>query len=131
MASRADPGEPGVDDGLSEVGVLGEEPVPGMHRVRPGPRRSIEQLGLVQVALRRGGATERERLVGEPHERGVTVVVGVDGHAAQARVAACPDHPDGDLAPVGDEHGPQGGRGVLRHRCLQDRLRPDTVARGV
>ena len=33
---RADPDQPGVDDGLGEVGVLGEEAVAGVHRVGAG-----------------------------------------------------------------------------------------------
>ena len=36
---RADPGQPGVDDGLGELGVLGEEAVAGVHGVGAGLRR--------------------------------------------------------------------------------------------
>ena len=34
---RADPDQPGVDHGLGELGVLGEEAVAGVHRVGAGP----------------------------------------------------------------------------------------------
>ncbi len=37
LRGRPDPGQPGVDDGLGEVGVLGEEAVAGVHRVGAGP----------------------------------------------------------------------------------------------
>jgi hypothetical protein len=36
LRGRADPGQPGVDDGLGEVGVLGEEAVAGVDRVGAG-----------------------------------------------------------------------------------------------
>ena len=36
---RADPGQPGVDDRLREVGVLGQEAVAGVHRVGAGLAR--------------------------------------------------------------------------------------------
>ena len=49
---RADPGQPGVQDGLGEVGVLGEEAVAGVDGVRAGLGRHGEQLGDVQVGVR-------------------------------------------------------------------------------
>jgi hypothetical protein len=44
VGGRPDPGQAGGRDGFGEIGVLGEEPVPGVHRVRPGFRRGIENL---------------------------------------------------------------------------------------
>ena len=59
-----------------------------------------------------------ERLVGQPHERCLAVVLGVDGHAVQPGVPAGSDHPNGDLATVGDEHLVQGDRVETGHWCL-------------
>ena len=100
---RTDPGEPGVDDRLRERGVLGEEAVPGVHGVRAGPTGHVEQLGDVEVGLRRAGAAERERLVGDADVHGLPVGVGVDGDGADRRVATGTGDADGDLTAVGDE----------------------------
>ena len=51
LRARPDPDQSGVDDGLGEVGVLREEPVTGMDRVRAGLRRGVEDLAEVQVGL--------------------------------------------------------------------------------
>ena len=61
-----------------------------------------DRLG-VEVALGRRLAAERVGLVGHAHVQGVAVEVGVDGHGADAQLAAGPDHPDGDLAAVCNE----------------------------
>ena len=100
---RADPDQPGVEHGLGELGVLGQEAVARVHRVRAGAGRDVEDLGDVQVGVRRGRAVQRVRLVGEPDEQRVAVRVGVHGHTGQAVVGGGTDHPDGDLAPVGDQ----------------------------
>ena len=52
LRARADPDQPGVDDGLGEVGVLGEEAVPGVHGVGAGLGRGVQQLAEVQIRLR-------------------------------------------------------------------------------
>ncbi len=95
---------PGVDHGLGEVGVLGQEAVAGVHGVGAGLRGDVQHLVERQVALAGRVAAERERLVGEPDERRVPVGVGVDGDARQTGVTAGADDPDGDLTAVGDEY---------------------------
>ena len=106
-----DPGQPGVGHRLGEAGVLGQEAVPGVHRVRAGPGRHGEQLADVQVRLAGCRPAERERLVARAHVQRVAVLVGVDGDAAQTGVAARPGDPDRDLPAVGDQHL---AHGVLR-----------------
>src|SRR6478752_6938499 len=98
-----DPDQPGVDDGLGELGVLGEEPVAGVDAVGAGLLRDRDDLGDVEVGLGRGGATEGVGLVGEAHEEGVAVRVGVDRDRSDPGVLAGADDADGDLAAVGDE----------------------------
>jgi hypothetical protein len=46
---RTDPGQAGVEDGLRELRVLGQEPVAGVHRVGPGLRARREDLRDGQV----------------------------------------------------------------------------------
>ena len=75
----------------------------------------VEELVEVQVGLRGGLAAQREGLVGEPHVRRVGVGFGVHGHAGQPGVLGGPDHPDGDLAAIGDEHLGDLRAGVIGH----------------
>ena len=42
-------------------------------------------------------------LVGLIAVQGVAVFKGIDRHGAQLELGGCPEHPDGDFAPVGDE----------------------------
>jgi hypothetical protein len=104
LRGRADPGETGVEHGLGELGVLGEEAVTGVHRVGAAAGGDVEQLVDAQIAVGRGVATQRERLVGQPGGQAVAVAVGIDGDAGETRVLTGPDYPDGDLAPVGDQY---------------------------
>jgi len=60
-----DPDQPGVDDGLRERGVLGEEAVAGMDSVGAGALCDAEDLLDVEVRVRRGRPVEGERLVGQ------------------------------------------------------------------
>ena len=106
-----DPDQPGVDDGLREAGVLGEEAVAGVHGVGPGAPRDVEQLGDVEVRLGRAGAVQRERLVGDAHVQRLAVGVGVDGDGADPGVATGTGDADGDLTAVGDEDLGDGGHG--------------------
>ena len=103
LGRRADPGEPGVDDGLGEVGVLRQEPVAGVHGVGTGLAGDVEQLVDDEVGLGRARAAEGVGLVGGLHVQRVAVGVGVDSDARDAGVAARPGDADGDLATVGDE----------------------------
>ena len=104
LGRRADPDQAGVDDGLREVAVLGQEAVARVHRVGAGLLGDGHDLLDVEVGVGRGRAAEAVGLVGEPHEQRVPVGVGVDRDAADAGVLAGPDHPDGDLAAIGDQH---------------------------
>lgn len=65
LRGRTDPGQAGVDDRLGEVGVLGEEAVPGMHRVGAGTSGDVDQLVDAQVGIRGGVTTQGVRFVGE------------------------------------------------------------------
>ncbi|CDZ89351.1 Choline dehydrogenase [Rhodococcus ruber] len=104
LRGGADPDQAGVDHGLGEVGVLGQEAVAGVDRVGAGLAGGVEDLVEHQVGLGGGLATERECLVGELHELGVGVGFCVDGHAPVTGVLGGSDDPHSDLAAVGDEH---------------------------
>ncbi|VXB48264.1 hypothetical protein MICRO11B_280021 [Micrococcus luteus] len=113
---RADPGHPGVDHGLREVGVLGEEAVARVHGVGAGAAGDVEDRVDLQVGVRRGRARQVEGLVRDGHVQGVGVRIRVDGDRGDAVVAGGAGHAHGDLAAVGDEHprdGAGGGGGGL------------------
>jgi hypothetical protein len=117
---RADPGQPGVDDGLGEVRVLGQEAVAGVQGGGPGVFGGGQQLGYVEVGGGRGrrvGSVEGQRLVGQPGVGGAGVGVGVDRDAGQAGVTARSHYPQRDLAAVGDQHPLEVGG----ERCGHDR----------
>jgi len=50
---RSDPGQPGVDDSLGELGVLGEEAVAGMDSIGTGLAGGVQDLVDDEVALGR------------------------------------------------------------------------------
>jgi hypothetical protein len=106
-----DPGEPGVDHGLGEPGVLRQEAVTGVDGVGSGSRRRRHQFGRVEVGGRRRRPGEGHCGIGHTDVGGVPVLVGIDGNAAQPSVGCGPDDTHGDLTPVGDEHSVEGRRG--------------------
>ena len=115
LGRRPDPGEPGVDDSLGEVGVLREEAVAGVDGVGPGLGRGVEDLVENQVRLGRGLTAQCESLVGELHEQSIGVRFGVHRDAGQSGVLGSPDDPYRDLASVGDEDFRECCAGVTWH----------------
>ena len=94
----------GVDDTLGEPGVLGEEPVPGMHRLRVAALGRLEHRVDVQVALRGLRRADEDRLVGLGDEGEIGVGLRVHRDGLDAHGAHGPDHPAGDLSAVRDQH---------------------------
>ena len=101
---RPDEGQPGRGDVGGERGVLGQEPVAGVDGVGAGRFRRRDDEVTAQVRVGGRGAGQPHRLVGQPDVRCVRVRVGVDGHGVQAQGVRGAHDPDGDLAPVGDQH---------------------------
>ena len=102
LGRRADEGEAGGPDRPGEVGVLGQEAVPGVDV------RGLRPAGHVQdpldVQVRPIG------VIGHLGVHRVAIGVGVHGHGGDGHLPARPDDADGDLSPVGDEHA------KVRHR---------------
>ena len=102
---RPDEGRARVGDRPGEGGVLGEEAVARVDGVGAAARQITSKIELgCEVALGRRLAAQRVGLVGQPDMEGVLVELGVDGDRRDAELAAGPDDPHGDLAPVRDEH---------------------------
>ncbi len=101
---RSDEDDPGLRAGTGESGVLGEEPVAGMHRLRTGVHRGAHDVRHGQVTPRGLGRADADGDVGLGDVPGVGVGVAVDRHRADSHPAERGDHPDGDLAPVRDQN---------------------------
>jgi len=106
---RADESDAGRAERLGEGGALGQEAEAGMHRLRPGVARRRDEARDVEVALGRGGAADRDRLVGLQDVQRVGVGLGVDRDRGDAHAPGGAHDAAGDLAAVGDQE-------LLEHR---------------
>ncbi len=102
---RPDKDDAGLLAGPREAGVLGEEPVTGVDRLRAGGPRGSEHPFAVEVGLAGRGRAEPDGDVGGAYVPRPGVGVAVDGDGAHAEPAQGGDHADGDLPAVGDEDG--------------------------
>ena len=133
----ADEGDAGLGARPRELGVLGQEPVPGVDRVDADVLREPDDAGDVEVRPDRlAGLADAVRLVGLEPVQGEPVLVGIDGDGADAEFVGRPTHTDGDLAPVrheqladGLERGGHGsgalwgeGAGMIRNPRRADNL---------
>ena len=110
LRRRADEDDAGLGAGLGEVGVLGEESVAGVNRLGARLLRRLDDLGDVEVAFRRHGGADQERLVGLADVRGVAVDLRVDGDRADPHLLQRARDADRDLAAVCDQN-------LLEHHC--------------
>ncbi len=104
VAWRPDPGDAvGSLDAASELSVFGEEAVPGMDRVGPGPLGNIEYRGLVEVRLACGCRADVVCVVGVLNVAGVAVGIAVDGDRFDTQLFTRSHHTDRDFAAVCDK----------------------------
>ena len=104
LRGRPDPDQSGVDDGLGELGVLGEEAVARVDGVGAGLLRGVENLVDDQVGLGRRLTAEGESFVGEANERCIGVRFCVNRDTGEAGVRCRSNHPNCNLAAVRDEN---------------------------
>src|SRR3984885_11210035 len=84
-----------------DLGVLGEESVAGVHRVRAGRgSRGDDGVG-VEVVV---GLGQPDPGIGLGDMRRVGIRVGINRDGAQAQIAARREHPPGDLAAIGNQY---------------------------
>ena len=101
---RADERHAPLGDRPGEVGVLGEEPVAGVHGVGAAALDDAHDRLDVQVALGGRLSPQGVGLVSQAGMQGVAVQVGVDGDRGHPLLTAGPDDPDGDLASIRDQN---------------------------
>src|SRR5436189_258655 len=102
-ARGTDEDDPGLLAGLRERGILREESITRMDRVRGGFDRGVDDLADVQVRIGELRPSERDRLVGIPDERRVRIRVRIYGNRRDGEFAARPHDSHGDLPAVRDE----------------------------
>jgi hypothetical protein len=100
---RADEHDAGVDARPRKPGVLRQESVARMDRLRAGFLRDVDDHVAAQVRLVRTWPADRPCLVGEADVLRVPIGFGVHRDAVDAEPAAGADHPAGDLAAIGDQ----------------------------
>ena len=100
---RADEHDPRVGAGARELGVLGQEAVPGVDGLRTDRPCGRQHGGDVEVAGRRRGRTDPHSDVRGRDVPGTHVGVAVDDRGADAHAPQRAQHPDRDLAAVGHQ----------------------------
>ena len=115
---RADPDEPGALDEPGEGGVLGEEAVARVDRLRPRAQRRLDEPLADEVALGGRPGPDEKGLVGHPHVQRAPVGLRVDGDGADPQLPQRPEDPDGDLAAIRDQDFREAGhpRRILSQR---------------
>ena len=93
-----------LGEDFGKAGVLREEAVARMHRVGAGDLAGGEQRRHVEVAVACGRRADADAFVGEPHVHGVGVGGGMHRDRRDAELLAGAQHPERDLAAVGDEN---------------------------
>ncbi|GAB3648644.1 hypothetical protein GCM10028833_14950 [Glycomyces tarimensis] len=104
LRGRTDPGDPGVDDGLREFGVLREEAVARVDGVGLAALGDADELVDTQIGVGGTQAVEGEGLVRQERVWSVAIAVGVDGDGLEARITAGPDDSHRYFAAVGDQY---------------------------
>jgi hypothetical protein len=94
---------PAAAQALAKSLVLAQETVAGVHRLRAGGQRCVDDALPLQVAVARRVAAHVHGLVAGTHVEGVGVGVGVHRHGAHAQAARGGGHAAGDLTAVGNQ----------------------------
>ena len=100
---RADEDQAVLLADLGEVGVLGEEAIARVDRLRAGDERGRDDRRDVQIGVARVRRADADRLVGGVDREAVRVGLAVHDDALDLELAARADDAERDLTPVRDE----------------------------
>ena len=103
VAGGADEGDVVGGEDVGELGILRQEAVARMHGVRAGDLAGRDDLVDVEIAVARRRRADAHALVGEAHMHGVGVGGRMDDHRLDAELLGRAQHPQRDLAAIGDE----------------------------
>ena len=102
VRARTDKADSDVAASAGEIRVFGQESVTGVQQRRPRRESGVDNCLLLKVALRGGGRSDQNRLVGQLDMRRLSVGFGVNGDGGQAELFGRAHHPARDLPAVGD-----------------------------
>jgi hypothetical protein len=100
---RADEGQSRIATGSGKIRVLGKKSIPWVNGIGAGQLGGVNDTVDAKVAVSRGIAANRDRLIGHPDVASPSIAFGKDRHCPEAEIAACTDHAHRDLPAVGDE----------------------------
>src|SRR5690606_16754278 len=100
----------------AELGVLAQEAVTGVDRIRVGDLGGGDDPRHAEVAVLAGRRPDADRLIGETHVQALAIRGAVHGHGLDTHLAAGADHTEGDLAAVRYEDLLEHQREVLPQR---------------
>ena len=103
VGARTDEGDVVRLKDFGEAGVLGQEAVAGMHGFGAGDLAGGEQLRDVEIGIARRRRTDAHAFVGEADMHGVGVGGGMHRDGGDAELLAGAQHPEGDLAAIGNQ----------------------------
>ena len=109
VPAGADEFDAGFGTLVGKVGVFRQKAVAGVQGIAAGGLGHGQKGVLVEVALRGLGRADAHRLIGQLDMKGLRVRLRVHGYRLNAHFPAGPQHPQGDLAPVGDQYPLQHG----------------------
>ena len=104
VAGGADEGDAGRLTGVGELGVLAQKAVAGVDGVAAGGLGHGEDGVHIEIAVRRAGGADAVGPLRQLDMKSLRIGLGVDHHRLDVQLPAGPEHPDGDLAPVGDQN---------------------------
>jgi hypothetical protein len=103
LGRRADERDAMLAQNLGKAGILRQEAVAGMDRIGAGDLAGRDQGGDIEIALGGRRRADAHAFVGQAHVHGVLVGGGMHRHRLDAQLAAGAQHPQGDLAAIGDQ----------------------------
>jgi hypothetical protein len=103
LGRGADEGDVMLAENFGKAGILGEKAVTGMDGVGAGDLAGCDQRGDVEIALGGRWRSDAHAFIGQADVHGVFVGRGMNGHGLDAEFSTGAQHPQSDLAPVGDQ----------------------------
>ena len=131
----ADPDDPGIDHGLREIGILAEEAIARMDRLRARRQCRRDDAFAHQIAFARRRRPDRHRIVRHPHMHRLRIGVRIYRHGPYPHRPRGADDATGDLAAIGDQEGldhahirnrPNDGRSAMGAFSVAAKARPST-----
>ena len=100
---RPDPDQAGVDHGLRECRIFGQEAVTGVDRLRAGGQGGGDDPVTAQIGFAHRAGTDRDSGIGHADMQRIGIGIRMDGDGADAHRARGADDAAGDLAAIGDQ----------------------------